>query len=117
MIAGTPCPCCGHKISETDALRWNSETRTLSGRGHIVQLSPIRGRIFDKLWRLWPSGHMISTGDMTSYIYADDPNGGPESVNTISVHINFIQRDIAPFGLNIKSRHGYLIYCTEQVAA
>lgn len=118
MIAKTPCPCCGHQIAETDALRWNSETRTLSGRGHIVQLSPIRGRIFDKLWRCWPSGHMVSLEELMTWVYADDPDGGPESVNVISVQLNHMRKFLAPFGLSIRGRHGYLIYnVAEQVAA
>lgn len=117
MNEETPCPCCGRKIGQEESLRWNAETRTLAGFGQVTQLSPIRGKIFGKLWKLWPSGHMISTGDMTAFVYADDADGGPESVNAISVHINFLRKQIAVFGLSIRSRHGYLLYRTAQRAA
>lgn len=110
MIAETPCPCCGHVIAPDEALRWNEHTRTLSGRGLVVQLSPIRGLIFSKLWKAWPQGRMIPLDEMMSHVYADHPDGGPDSHNVISVQLNFMRKIIAPFGISIRGRHGYLIY-------
>lgn len=110
MNANTPCPCCGHIVTAEEGLRWNELTRTLCGLGYVVALRPMQGKIFDKLWRSWPSGRMISKEEMMDHVYADDINGGPESPNIVSVQIADLRKRIAPFGISIHGRHGYLIY-------
>jgi hypothetical protein len=109
MIAQTPCPCCGHIVEPDAELRWNEHSRTLSGCGHVAMLSPIHGKIFTKLWKAWPSGRMITLNEMMDHVYADHPDGGPESNNVISVQLNFMRHIIARFGISIRGRSGYLI--------
>ncbi len=79
----------------------------LSGRGVSVSLSPFRSLMFDALWRSLPSGRLIERQEMMSVVYADDPNGGPESDNTISVQVAYLKKQIKPFGLSVKGRSGY----------
>lgn len=110
MIAQTPCPCCGHVIAPEAGLHWNENTRTISGLGQFVFLRPMQGKIFSKLWKAWPSGRMIRREEMMDHVYADHPDGGVESTNVISVQINDLRKRIAPLGISIRGRSGYLIY-------
>lgn len=109
MIAQTPCPCCGHIVSPDKELCWIEGSRTLSGRGHIVTLTPMQTRIFNKLWKCWPSGRSVTLVEMMDHVYADRIDGGPESHNSVSVQMNNLRKRVAPLGLRIKGRYGYLI--------
>lgn len=113
MIAETPCPCCGHIISADAELRWNENTRILSGLGKSVMLRPMQGKIFTKLWNAWPTGRMIDLYEMMNHVYADHRDGGVDSVNIISVQLTDLRKRIAPFGISIHGRRGYLIYRIE----
>lgn len=46
---------------------------------------------------------------MMEHVYADDPNGGPESTNIISVQVNHLKKMLAPFGLTVTGFKGYAL--------
>jgi DNA modification methylase len=100
-----------------DDLQWNMSARSLVGRGLAVTLSPLKARIFDVLWRNWRTGRLITRDQMMDLVYANDPNGGPESENIISVQVGLTREAIAPFGLTIKGRIGYSLTTLEGVVA
>ena len=118
MRIETACPCCGRELQQDTALRWDGGVGALTLRGMCVRLSPTRARMFDALWRA-RGKRVISPSQMMSHVYAEDPNGGPESPNVISVHMNNLKKIIAPFGLTISVYKGYslLDLPAESVAA
>lgn len=105
-LAATHCPCCGHPISIGADLRWHPQSRTLSGHGLVLMLSPQRTIIFDVLWRAYPTGRLIEREELMDAVYAGDFNGGPESDKSLSVQLVHLRKALAPFNLGIKSRTG-----------
>ncbi|MDP1587299.1 MAG: helix-turn-helix domain-containing protein, partial [Prosthecobacter sp.] len=118
MNAETPCPCCGQTIAPANAPKWNENSRTIVVGDGVAVLTPMQARMFSMLWRAWPSGRLISVEQMMNHLYADDPNGGPEYHNTVSVQISHMRKKLEPLGLTIRGRHGYAISrLVERVAA
>lgn len=111
------CPCCGQHLPLLADLRWCVDSRALTGYGSAVILSPLRSKIFNVLWRSWRTGRIISRSEMTDIVYADDPNGGPESENIISVQMGVLRKDIERFGLTVRGRIGYTLAYVERAAA
>ena len=70
-----------------------------------VVLPKLRQRIYDYVSR-HPEG--VDVGHISDYVYADDPNGGPENaavcIRTQIYHINFPV--LRPRGLQIKGKSG-----------
>ena len=78
------CPHCG-SITETVLFR-----------------SPIHRRIYNYL--LTHQG--ASRSDVIAAVWAEDPNGGPEAVSTVSVHINRMNKQLREKGLQIQGNLG-----------
>ena len=69
-----------------------------------VRLSPIQGKIFEVIRR---SGqHGISRDSVHQQAYVDDPDGGPEWGNVISVHVNHINKKLRVAGVKIEGERG-----------
>ena len=60
---------------------------------------PVRQRIVD-LIAARPDG--ITRSEIISIIYSDDPNGGPDNPNTISVLIKHANEELAAQGFHIE---------------
>jgi DNA-binding response OmpR family regulator len=68
-----------------------------------VELSPILSRIYEFVRR-----HPRCTRDqIIDHVYADDPNGGPESRHTIAVHIYRLNRVLRPYGIVVRATKGH----------
>ncbi len=61
---------------------------------------PVRQRIVDIVANR-PDG--ITRGELLDVVYADDPNGGPENPNTVSVLIHCANQQLAQQGYRIES--------------
>jgi len=81
------CECCGQVIPPENPFE---------GR-------PVKARIYAFVSR-HPEG--VSREQIMDNVYADDRNGGPEWLTTISVHIHWINRKLAKLGLRISSPRG-----------
>lgn len=103
------CPCCGRPVSELADLKWNVGARALVGHGMAVVLSPLRSRMFDLLWKRFGTGQLTHKSKMMDELYSEDPNGGPESDNIISVQVIHLRKQIEPFGLTVRGRGGYAL--------
>lgn len=64
----------------------------------LVVRGPVRQRIVD-LIASRPDG--ITRGEILDLVYADDPNGGPDNPNTISVLIKHANAELAAQGWHI----------------
>lgn len=62
---------------------------------------PVRQRVFDYIAK-HPEG--VTTQQVLDHVYVDDPNGGPDSGNVVSVHVTNINRRLS--GMKIKARGG-----------
>ena len=71
---------------------------------HELFSSKIHQRIYDFI-KTHPDS---SRDEVLSAVYAEDPNGGPESINVISVHITRMNKQLRPKGLKIQGRLGSL---------
>lgn len=64
---------------------------------------PVKRRIYDCLRR---HPHGVSRDGIIEYVWANDPSGGPESYNTVAVHVCAMRKALKSAGLTIKSRGG-----------
>ena len=83
------CKCCGHPLP-SDAVEQG--------------LSPLEIRIYRAVKRAGQAG--ITVPDLTEIVYNDDPNGGPESTNTIAVMKIRLNKKLASRKLVIHSTLG-----------
>jgi hypothetical protein len=79
--------------------------------GHPLPDSGVRGvltvqqrRLFDIVMRAGQAG--ITTPEIMSLLYGDDPDGGPDSLHIVSVLALQIRKRIEPFGITIVGRSG-----------
>ena len=71
-----------------------------------LYMAPIKRRILDAM-RRHPN---IAADALRSIVWADDPNGGPLDPKVLHVHINQLNKLLAPYGYEIsagRSRSGY----------
>lgn len=85
------CTMCGHPIHPS---KWDL----------LWMLSPIERRIFDLVQKHGRFG--ISRDAILSLAWAEDPNGGPTHLATVSVHVANINKKIEEIGLKLKSSLG-----------
>lgn len=69
----------------------------------LVVRGPVRQAIVN-LIASRPDG--VTRAEIIDVVYADDPDGGPENPNTISVLVKFANWDLAPQGYRITSTGG-----------
>ena len=89
------CPTCGHPVAQPDA----------------YGLSPVERRIFRIIHRAGQAG--VSRDSILERAYGRD--GGPETLNVISVHVAGINRKLAAHALRVASSRGP--YATYRVLA
>jgi DNA-binding response OmpR family regulator len=82
------CPCCGQVI--------------IAAAGPFDD-QPVKRRIYDFL-RNHPEG--VNRSEIADHIYADDPDGGPDTMNVIAVHIHKMRKRLVPLGLTITGHQG-----------
>lgn len=49
----------------------------------------------------------ITCRDLMNRLYADDPDGGPDSQNVVQVHTSFANKRLKAFGFAIRGRGGH----------
>jgi predicted DNA-binding ribbon-helix-helix protein len=99
------CPVCDSPIPQ-HLVRWHFETRTLVRNGMAMSLPPLDAKIFNSLWKRLGKGHFVTRSQLTDEIYADRIDGGPESLNIVSVRLAVMRPYLRPFGISIKSKMG-----------
>ena len=67
-----------------------------------LHLPPIKQRIYDAVQRC-PD---ISAEELRCVVWADDPNGGPEFENVVSVHIKHMRPTLEREGVTISCARG-----------
>lgn len=67
----------------------------------------IKRRIWDAVTS-WPG---MTATELMDWCYGHDPNGGPDSQNIISVHVNQMNKSLKTIGLKIKGDRftGYIV--------
>jgi hypothetical protein len=65
-------------------------------------LPPIKRRILDAVQRC-PG---IGAEDLRAVVWADDPNGGPESRKVLHVHIHQLNQRLASLGVVVRAPKG-----------
>ena len=69
-----------------------------------LHFGPKAKRVLDAVRRAKDAG--ISRPDVAAIVYSDDPDGGPDSSNVISVVIHKMNKKLAPHGMKIQSTGG-----------
>jgi DNA-binding response OmpR family regulator len=92
------CPCCGQKLPEMP-LTWSAETRVVMRGDKAVRLAKVKARIFDVLFRVYPSS--IARDALIERAWAHDADGGPEWANVASVHMMQMRKQLAPVGVYV----------------
>jgi hypothetical protein len=67
-----------------------------------LPLPRLKRRLFDAVRRR-PG---IDAETLRGLVWADDPNGGPESFSALHVHVNQLNATLRPLGLRIRGRPG-----------
>lgn len=95
----THCPCCGQVVMP-DAIPGAEDG------------SPTFRRIVAVLHRA--GGHWLPGVDLADAVYADDPDGGPETaLSTISVIIRRDRHRLRGWRIEGRARHGYRLVPSE----
>jgi DNA-binding response OmpR family regulator len=69
-----------------------------SNVGDDLELPRIKRKIFD-----YVSGHPGASAErLREVVWADDQDGGPETLKAIHVHINQLNRRLAPYRVRIR---------------
>lgn len=84
-----PCPHCGNPMPASEIL---------------AVLPGMQGRLYEIVRKAGTAG--IIGRDIMSQMYADDPSGGPEGTNIISVFAHHANKKIRRFGVEISTRRG-----------
>jgi hypothetical protein len=66
----------------------------------------VGGRIRQRVLDYVAKSAGVTTQQIMDHVYADDPNGGPDSVNVITSTVRHINKRIKPYGLRIKGSGG-----------
>lgn len=82
------CACCGQIIPPAD---------------HPFRNAEVKRKIYDAISK-HPEG--LNRKTIVDLVYGDDPDGGPENMNVISVHVKKMNPRLAPQGLRITSTGG-----------
>lgn len=95
------CECCGSRIDVRGDVIWNAAGWTITTpHGHIELGSKLQAGLFDLLWHHRAS--QVLTGQrILDIVYADDPDGGPDTVHAAIHLISRLRIAIAPLGLRI----------------
>lgn len=84
------CPTCGQTLPRP--------------KPHGLRLSPLRTRLFEIVRRAGPEG--IGTDDLMDMVYAQHPDGGPDSGRVcLRTHIFHINQQLRQKGYEIKARN------------
>lgn len=96
------CPCCGKPINGAAPIDSLVTAR----------LSPEQLRIIDALASAYPRG--ITRRVLADIVFADDPNGGPDSAeNQMSVQMHWMRPTLRQLGWTVGVRKGSrLVYLT-----
>lgn len=87
------CACCGQIIPPAD---------------HPFRNAEVKRRIYDAISK-HPEG--LNRRQVIEMVYGDDPNGGPEEMNVISVHVQKMNERLLDKGVKIASSGGpYSVY-------
>lgn len=93
------CPTCGERL-QPSLLTWSKTERALIANGNCVQFNDLDTKIIDALWRTRLIGGIRSAERFMAMVYADDPDGGAENFNVISVRLFAIRKRLAQIGLH-----------------
>lgn len=61
-------------------------------------------QVFQIIKRAGSAG--VAGKDIFDILYQDDPDGGPDQINVISIFVGNIRRKLAPYGLRVNINHG-----------
>ena len=91
MATPNNCPCCGHPLPY----------EPIKG----MKMSRMEKRIFEIVQKRTPHG--ITSADLLDYVYAEDPNGGPEYPDiSLKTTICRFNKKLGQFGYRIKAHPG-----------
>lgn len=65
-----------------------------------------RGAIKERIWQALREHGPLDRNQLMAIVYADHPDGGPSSYNTLNSHINQMREQLAPEGLGIEASWG-----------
>ena len=65
--------------------------------------SPVKQRIYEFVSKR-PDG--VGVGEIMDFVYRQDPDGGPDAMNTIAVHISKMNKELRKKGIEIRASRG-----------
>jgi hypothetical protein len=98
------CPICGGALK--DEASWDAMTGTFSANGLAVKLTPRQASIFNPIWESRNRGGIVGQVRLAELAFANEVNGGPESLNVLSVYMAHIRKKIAVTGYTITKSYG-----------
>lgn len=98
------CPLCGGTIPVTDDLVINVESCNIARKGIAVKFTPSEFLLFEELHNKRP--RTLTKAYLLDTLMADRPNDDPPEENILKVHLNRINKKIAPLGLIIRTTWG-----------
>ena len=90
----------------SDQASWNLADRAFVANGVAVRFTKTEARIIDVLWRRRAQGGVPDLETLAQLVYADDPDGGPDNWNTLSVLLLKVRRKLEGTGFAIPHAYG-----------
>lgn len=106
-----PCPCCAQVVLAP----------TLEMVVDRCDLTPLEGKILSAIWK--GRGMPVMTARVFDFMYADDPDGGPEENRAylaFKVSLCHLRKKLAGSGVGVENvgyRQGYRLVLGERAAA
>ncbi len=93
------CPLCG-SVLRVERIYWDVRTRAVIGNGHVRQLTPKQGRLFEALWP--PKGEYRKAEELAAELYPTfyrSPHGGVPLISSLAKRLRKI---LAPLNIHVE---------------
>lgn len=98
------CPCCHRPIAADSQMAVDYDTRTVTRNGKALVLAGKQWETFACFAKKFPAP--VTNEMLMDVLYGDDPDGGPDSLNIVSVVKFHLRKKLEPLGIGIVSTGG-----------
>lgn len=100
----TECPCCHRPIAADNQMVVDFDARIVMRNGKALTLVGKQWETFAFFARKFPAP--VSNSMLMDAVYGGDPDGGPDSLNIVSVVKFHLRKKLKPLGIGISSTGG-----------
>lgn len=104
MTQESCCPTCGAPL--VDQYSFDYERGVFIVDGKSVRFTPAQARLINAIWKYRHRGGIPNLERFAQIAYADLVDGGPDTLNVISIHLSHIRHKLARVGYTVTQNKG-----------